>query len=277
MSRASRNVTGVVTALRAEARSLSARRPGALSDAWQVAAGGMGCERAARTALGLVRRGARALLCWGVAGALDPSLRCGDVVLASEVICEAPLALHLPGWPPTALPAHARLHTCDPWRGELEAALRSAGPIVRGTILTRPTLACEATLKARLFRESAALAVDMESAAVGVVANLYDLPFMVLRVIADSATESLPPALRTMVAAQSLGPLGWITWLPALCVPTQWPGLLRLGRRYRRAREVLRRCAQHSGSALSAPGADTPGAGTPEAGAPGAGVPGTPS
>jgi adenosylhomocysteine nucleosidase len=255
------NVIGVVTALRGEARSLSARRPSALSDTWLVRAGGMGCERAAAAALGLVRQGARALLCWGVAGALDPALRCGDVVLASEVLCDAPLALRLPGWRPTALPAHARLHTSDPWRSQLEAALLQIGPVMRGTILTRAELACESTLKTRLFRESGAVAVDMESAAVGVVASLYGLPFMVLRVIADTAAETLPAPLRTMASAQSLGPLGALTWLPALCVPTQWPALLRLGRRYRRAREVLRRCARQVGTAApSAPAAGANGA-----------------
>lgn len=259
MSRASRHVTGVVTALRAEARSLSAQRSGASSDRWLIHTGGMGCERAARAALALVHQGAGALLCWGVAGALDPALRCGDVVIATEIISEAPLALRLPGLRPTALPAQARLRTSDAWRGELEAALLQAGPIVRGTILTTRELACEATLKERLFRESGAVAVDMESAAVGVVASLYGLPFMVLRVIADTASESLPTPLRAAAGLASPGPFGWLAWLPALCVPTVWPGLLRLGRRYRQALQVLRRCARQSSSVRAVPGANATG------------------
>jgi adenosylhomocysteine nucleosidase len=245
----------VVTALRAEARSLSVHRDTAGSDAWRVQAGGMGCERAARTALRLVHEGAGSLLCWGVAGALDPALRCGDVVLASEVISEAPLALQLPRLPPTALPAHARLRTSDEWLRALETVLQPGGRVVRGAILTRPEVACEVTLKARLFRETGAIAVDMESAAVGVVASLHGLPFMVLRVIADTAEESLPAALRGVAGLNSLGPLGWVCWLPALCVPTGWPGLLRLGRRYRQAQQVLRRCARHWSAAL--PGASS--------------------
>lgn len=254
MSRASHSVTGVVTALRGEARSLSAHRAGGRSDAWLVQTGGMGCERAARAALGLVHAGASALLCWGVAGALDPALRCGDVVLASEVISEAPLALRLEGLPAAALPAQARLRTCDPWGGELEAALLRGGPVVRGPILTRPELACEVSLKERLFRETGAVAVDMESAAVGVVASLYGLPFMALRVIADSASEALPAPLRTVAGAHT--PLGWLSSLPALCVPTMWPGLLRLAHRYRHAQQVLRRCARHSRT-LALPGSGT--------------------
>lgn len=255
MDRASRNVTGVVTALRAEARSLAAPRGDPSSDAWLVLTSGMGCERAARAAMQLVQEGAGALLCWGVAGALDPALRCGDVVIAGEVINQAPLALRLEGMGPSALPAQTRLRTSDAWRAELETALLRAGPVVCGTLLTSPELACEAPLKQRLFRETGAVAVDMESAAIGLVASLFGLPFMALRVIADSASESLPAPLRAMAGPKSPGPLGGLAWLPALCVPTVWPGLLRLGRRYRRSQRVLRRCARHARGALAAPAA----------------------
>jgi adenosylhomocysteine nucleosidase len=244
VSRAGLNVTGVVAALRSEARCLSANRADPAGGELLVQAGGMGCERAARAALQLVRAGARALLCWGVGGALDPSLRCGDVVLASEVICDSPLVLQLAALRPTVLPLNARLRTSDRWRAQLEAQLLRRGAVTQGTILTRTELACEAMLKARLFRETGAVAVDMESAAVGVVASLHGLPFMVLRVIADTAADSLPLALRAMAAPNPLGPLGWITWLPPLCAPTVWPGLLQLGRRYRTARQVLRQCGR---------------------------------
>ena len=241
--------TGVVAALRSEARCLSARRVhwGAAPvpvGGLLVEASGMGCQRAAYTAQRLVRAGARSLLCWGVAGALDPSLRCGDVVLATEVICEAPLALHLEGSRPVAVPALARLRTDESWRHQLATALQPQGPIVQGAMLTSAELVCEPQHKARLYRDTAAVAVDMESAAVAVVAGLHGVPFMALRVIADTAADQMPGVLRLLAGAQPLGALSWLTWLPLMLLPSAWPGLARLGKRYRLAQQVLRQCAR---------------------------------
>jgi adenosylhomocysteine nucleosidase len=245
-------VTGIVAALRSEARCVPQRRsgsqPGASGARVAVLASGMGCMRAARAAERLVREGVGALLCLGVAGALDPSLRCGDVVLASEVICAQPLALQLPGMRPTALPAHARVRTAEPWRSALATVLLRHGPVVERPLLTSAELICEAHEKMRLFRQTGAVAVDMESAAVGVVANLHGLPFMVLRVIADTAEDALPPVLRSIVGTDPSAP-SWVSWLPLLAAPTAWPGLLRMGRRYQRALGVLRECAQLASSA----------------------------
>jgi adenosylhomocysteine nucleosidase len=257
------HITGVVAALRAEARALRplSRSSGAAAGpaaGLMVQISGMGCERAARSAHRLVRAGARSLLCWGVAGALDPSLRCGDIVLATEVICESALSLHLESMRPTALPAHARLRTSAPWRERMESALARQGPVVQGALLTSQELVCGAALKSRLFHETAALAVDMESAAVGVVARLHGVPFMVLRVVADTAADALPAVLQRAVGSDRGDPLAWLSWLSLAAAPTAWPGLIRLGRRYRAARQVLRHCA--------------PCAGLPEAARPGAAV-----
>jgi adenosylhomocysteine nucleosidase len=210
----------------------------------QVQASGMGPVRAARAAERLVRDGAGALLCFGVAGALDPALRCGDVVLATEVICAQPLSLQLPGMRPTALPAQARLRTSGPWRSELAAALLRHVPVNERAVLSSAELICDIQEKTRLYRQTGAVAVDMESAAVGVVASLHGVPFMVLRVIADTADDALPQVLASLIGPDPLGAPTWVSWLPALAAPAAWPGLLRMGRRYQRARGVLRTCAR---------------------------------
>jgi len=242
------SVTGIVAALRSEARCVPQRTGAAPGNApparLRVQAGGMGCVRAARAAERLVREGAGALLCFGVAGALDPSLRCGDVILATEAICVQPLALHLPDMRPTALPALARLRTSENWRAELAASLLRQGPVIERPILTSAELICDAQEKARLFRQTGAVAVDMESAAVGVVASLHGLPFMVLRVVADTAADALPEVLRGIVGPDPAGPPSWVSWLPALAAPAAWPGLVRMGHRYQFARGVLRQCAR---------------------------------
>lgn len=258
MTAAGVHVTGIVAALRSEARCVPQRcspsQPDAAATRLSVLASGMGCVRAARAAQRLVSEGAGALLCFGVAGALDPALRCGDVVLASEIICAQPLALQLPGMRPTALPAQARLRTTEPWRSRLATVLSRLGPPVERPMLTSTELICEAQEKMRLFRHTGAVAVDMESAAVGLVANLYGLPFMVLRVIADTADDALPAVLRAIVGADPQAP-AWIAWLPLLGAPTAWPALLRMGRRYQRARGVLRECARLACSTRALEGA----------------------
>lgn len=256
MSGAAAEVTGVVAALRSEARCIVQPSAGAGADALRarlrVRASGMGCARAARAAQRLAAEGAGGLLCFGVAGALDPTLRCGDVILATEVICAQPLALQLPGMRPTALPAQARLRTSARWRAALTAALLPHVPLVERPMLTSTQLICESSEKTRLFRQTGAVAVDMESAAVGVVAQLHGLPFMVLRVIADTAEDALPAVLRAIAGPDRAGPPAWVSWLPLLATPTAWPGLLRMGGRYQRARGVLRRCAALAGPALPA-------------------------
>lgn len=241
------HVTGIVAALRSEARCVP-QRGGAAGMRLSVLASGMGCARAARAAQQLVREGAGALLCFGVAGALDPSLRCGDVVLGSEVICAQPLALQLSGMRPTALPEHARVRTTEPWRAALATALLRHGPVVEGPMLTSTELICESQQKKRLFRQTGAVAVDMESAAVGVVASLHGLPFMVLRVVADTAEDALPTVLRSLAGAEAQVP-SWVSWLPLLGAPRAWPALAHMGRRYQRARGVLRECARRACSA----------------------------
>ena len=85
------SVTGVVAALEFEARSLgrASRRAGlcALGDGSLLRVSGVGGDNAARAARELVAAGAGALLSWGVAGARDPALTCGAVLLPAEILC----------------------------------------------------------------------------------------------------------------------------------------------------------------------------------------------
>jgi adenosylhomocysteine nucleosidase len=242
------HITGVVAALRAEARSLlwlphPSDEGSEPASTLMVQTSGIGCERAARTAHRLVRAGARSLLCWGVGGALDPALRCGDIVLATEVICDTPLSLRLESMRPTVLPARARLRTNAQWRAQMEAALVRRGSVVQGPLLTSQELVCAATLKSRLFHDTAAMAVDMESAAVGVVARLHGVPFMALRVVADTAADTLPVVLQGAIGADRTDALSWLSWLSLVRAPASWPALIQLGRRYGSARRMLRQCA----------------------------------
>jgi adenosylhomocysteine nucleosidase len=237
------SATGVVAALDFEARCLGTRqrRPGGLSnlsDGSLVSVSGIGADNAARAARTLVAAGADALLSFGVAGALDPALSCATAVLPGAVLrrSEGPGSCAL-----------LRYETCRPWRERLVNALQGQARVVTGTLLSTATPVAVAALKAQLFHETHALAVDMESAAVAEVAANHGLPFIALRVILDTAADSLPEsvlrAFDPAAAARSgLARVWRLLWL--LKLASDLRPLLRLAAQYRLARRALRDCVR---------------------------------
>jgi adenosylhomocysteine nucleosidase len=219
--------TGVVAALEFEARSL-----GQLSDGSLISVSGIGADNAARAARALVAAGAGALLSWGVAGALDPQLSCGTAVLPAEVLRQG-----------------QRYATSRRWRERLLAALQGHVRLATGALLTSEPAVAAAALKASLFRETRAVAVDMESAAVAAVAADHGLPFLALRVILDTARDTLPPSITRAFDPTAGGHAGppraaALLW-PLLCAPADWGRLLRLAAQYRVARRSLSECRRH--------------------------------
>ncbi len=235
-------VTGVVAALPAEARCARDGRSHASERAPEllVRVSGIGGERAARAARQLLEAGAEALLCFGVGGALDPALRCGDIVLATEVLSAA----GGDSAPSIAAAKLSRIPTAPEWRQGLLDRLAGLGPVHVGAVVTSDELIDTAERKQQLFRQSGAVAVDMESAAVARLAQQRNVPFMALRVIADTAQDSLPSALHSALGTGAAFPRGANFWWSLLSAPSGWPGLARLGRRFQRARGVLARCGR---------------------------------
>jgi adenosylhomocysteine nucleosidase len=201
---------GIVVGMRAEARL--AKRLGGV-----VAIGGGTRAGAQEAAEELVTRGCRALLSFGVAGGLDPTLEPGRIVI--------------PSW------VHTGGHHIAT-DASLGAALGGLGPeVLAGAI----QVLADAAAKQRLHQQSGAVAVDLESGAVAQVATRFRLPFAVLRVVCDPADRSLPP-----IALQALSKTGGISIfrvaISALIRPWQVPALLRLGADARAAHAAL---AQH--------------------------------
>jgi len=221
---------GIVAALAPEAKILgrTARTEGSrqrLADGTLVAISGMGQEAAARAARALLAAGAGGLISWGVAGGLDPRLRAGDLVLASRVLA----------------PDGAFVLPSAIWRSALAAQLAGRAPITEGSLLTTPEALCSVAAKALAFRTSGALAVDMESFAIGRAASEGGVPFLVVRVIVDAAADVLPAAV---MAASHGGEVRIGRLLGALVrAPGEIAPLLGLARRYRAATHTLGRVA----------------------------------
>jgi nucleoside phosphorylase len=217
---------GVVAALESEARTLGVavrRRDGLffLSDGALLAVSGMGGARAALAARHLVDAGASALMSFGLAGGLDPKLTAGTVVLPSAVISRG----------------GARFSTSTEWREQLERAIAKQRPVAAGSLLTSVSAIGAVADKAAAFRETGAVAVDLESVGVAEVAAAHHLPFIALRVIVDTAADVLPRAvmaaslgsrvnIRRLIGGLSLAPLDLIA-------------LIRLARAYRAATRSL--------------------------------------
>jgi adenosylhomocysteine nucleosidase len=217
---------GVVAALETEARTLGPavrRRDGLflLSDGALLAISGMGGALAALAARNLVDAGAAALMSFGLAGGLDPLLRAGTVVLPSEVISRG----------------GARFLTSTGWRERLSGAIERQRPVAAGILLTSAQPIGAVAEKAAAFRETGAVAVDMESLDVAEVSAAHDLPFIAVRVIVDTAADVLP---RAVVAASHEGQVNIRRLIGGLAVaPLDLNALIRLARAYRAATRSL--------------------------------------
>ena len=153
------NGVGVVAALAAEARALGAT--GARSDGSFLLVSGIGAAAAASAASSLIDSRVTALMTFGLAGGLDPALAAGAIVLPEEVIARD----------------GSRFATSSEWLDRVRAAMHERDAPVGGALLTS-TVALESIAdKADAFRDTGAVAVDMESVAVAQVAAAHRLPF----------------------------------------------------------------------------------------------------
>jgi adenosylhomocysteine nucleosidase len=118
----------------------------------------------------------RGVISFGVAGGLDPSLKSGDVVVATEVL--AGDARWLAG-----LALNEDLIT------SLALGRRR---VVRGGLAGVEQVVAASSFKAALRSATGASAVDMESHIAAAYAEEAGLPFAALRVISDPASRALP-------------------------------------------------------------------------------------
>lgn len=202
----------LVTGLLAEARI--AAGAGAVS----VAGGGDPSRLAERLEAALAR-GVRAVISFGIAGGLEPGLKPGSIVVARSVYgggfrteAASALVLRLS----SALP-HARV-----------ADIVGVDAAVAG-----------ADEKAALHRTTGAVTVDMESHVAARGAAAHGVPFAALRVVADPAERTLPPA--ALVGMRPDGRADIAAVLRSLRRrPRQLPGLIRAGLDARVALAALR-------------------------------------
>lgn len=125
----------------------------------------------------------RGVISFGVAGGLDPSLRTGDVVVATEVM--AGDTRWLAGLPLT--------------EAQIASIALGRRRVVRGLLAGVEQVVAARDCKAALHSETGAAAVDMESHIAAAYAAEAGLPFAALRVISDPAHRALPALARRAI------------------------------------------------------------------------------
>ncbi len=154
---------------------------------------------------------AKLIVSCGIAGALDPALVAGDMVIDAPASLADALLERLPG---------ARA----------------------GKIAGRDTITATAAAKSLLRTATGASAVDMESHIAARVAARHGAAFAAIRAISDTAHDTLPPA--ALVGMNPDGSMALGRVLASLARrPGQLPALIRTGRSAELAFAALRHIA----------------------------------
>jgi len=179
--------------------------------------------------------GCRGIISFGTAGGLDPALKPGACVLAERVVCRSQGDAGYDSYEIDAA-----------WL----AALRQALPEASGGVLlgVEQPLATVADKQA-LWRDTGAVAVDMESHRAARIAHRAGIPFAVCRVVVDPAERSLPSS-----ATVGLREDGSTALWPILATlarhPWQLPALLKLAGDAGAAKRTLRAARRRVGASF---------------------------
>lgn len=165
----------------------------------------------------------RGIVSFGVAGGLDPALRSGDIMIATEVVA-----------------AEERWLTVAGLSDKLVAVPRlGRHRIVSGVLAGVEEVVLGQVGKAALRATTGAAAVDMESHIAARYAARHGLPFAAVRVISDPAHRALPE-----LAAAALKPDGnidlWKVMRGIARKPSDIRALVSSGRDFNRALRSLR-------------------------------------
>lgn len=157
-----------------------------------VAQCGIGKVNAAALTAVLILKGAKRLIFTGVAGAVDPDLAVGDLVISRDAV-QHDLDVTALGYARGQVPGEALYWPADSYLQTiaLEAAQSIPGvKAVLGRIASGDQFVASAE-RVRWLRESLqATCVEMEGAAMAQVCAKWGVPFVIIRSISDTADHS---------------------------------------------------------------------------------------
>jgi adenosylhomocysteine nucleosidase len=218
---------GIVTGLKFEAAIVKRQRGFPGTGAPLVKAVGGSADAAEAAAREMLVSEVQGLVSFGIAGALDPSLKAGTLVLPDRV---------------TGPDRHS-FRTDVGWNKRLTAQLPGTIQVSRTDLASVAEPVLLASQKKALAQETKAGAVDMESAAVAKVAAAHEVPFIAIRAIADEAGSDLPQAAQVAMGADGSVNV-WRVLFSLISQPTQLAQIARLGGQNKKAKRTLHQVAQ---------------------------------
>lgn len=155
---------------------------------------GVGKVNAAVTTQILIDQfGVEAVIFTGVAGALDPELQIGDLVISTECV-QHDMDVTALGFPRGVIPyADNSVYPAD--RKLVELAVASgeklfAGKVKQGRVLSGDQFIASREVVASLYQELNGVCVEMEGSSVAQVCAMNGIPYVVLRSMSDKADGS---------------------------------------------------------------------------------------
>lgn len=220
-------ITGVLVALPEELRTLSKCniKQGecfSVSDSTLVTVSGSGSDNASKATQLLLNSGAQQLISWGCAGALAPHMEAGDLIIPALILTQD----------------NSQLASDAAWSKLIINSLQPAIKCYDGMLVESVAVISKAREKTELFKQTQALAVDMESAAVARCAQQANIPFIAVRSIVDPAHLDLPNAINH--AMTDKGIISIPKLLVYLCShPQELPSLINTALYFNKARRTL--------------------------------------
>ena len=211
--------TGVIAGLHREIQCLSG---GTELNCLDKRVSGVDPDYAEVLAESLVEGGCNALLSFGTAGGISPSLQAGDLLLPSTVMDRFGNVFR----------------TSEEWRTRIEDSLGPVKDFDSGCLLGTNKIIHTVVEKKEVSKNFSAFAVDMESHRVGKVAKKNNIPFLVIRAVADTANIDVPKSVIGIIGANGR-PCYSKAFVNLILNPMDIPRLAQLSKRYKVALRSL--------------------------------------
>lgn len=178
----------------------------------------------------LLKQNVEGLISFGTAGALREGIKPGDIIIPEKII-----------------DANGNTRSVSAsWRDNVLQKMEDCpATIHRGDIVNSDSVISTAEDKQALHEKTAAIAVDMESGVIMAAATRHNLPTLILRVIVDDASMTIPDSVLRLTDAY-----GQVA-IPALIgdiilQPMLIGKLIKLGKAFKAARQSMQWIGAHT-------------------------------
>jgi adenosylhomocysteine nucleosidase len=197
---------------------------------------GIGIADAKTLTRDVVNANAAGLISIGTAGGLDPELSPGALLVPHGIQRKD----------------GKKFLVDTEWHARVLTALEKSAKVYTEDMFTVNRVIASPAEKISLNRKTKAIGVDMESAGLAEIAAIAGIPFLVLRVVMDTAVDQIPKA--ATVSVNAAGETSTIALLGYLAGHlSDVPGLIRTLRQYRSAAASLREACRLARNELLCP------------------------